>query len=139
MNISASDEPFESYAGRWMHSTVKGTIHQNTWEDYAALLKNHILPVLGQKSIGSIQTADVQGLYDSMNTAGKSSEIIRKTNVVVGMLFRSMLPDRLVDLGPKQGTKRPRLVKAKNAYSPTIRRKHSSKSFQSQKANSLMY
>ena len=53
-NISASDEPFGVYLARWLTETKSSKVRQNTLEDYVAVAQNHILPVLGEKPICSI-------------------------------------------------------------------------------------
>ena len=110
-NIAASDEPFGVYLARWLTETKSSKVRQNTLEDYVAVAQNHILPVLGQKPIGSIDTATIQSLYDGMSVAGKSPQVIRKTHVLLTGVFNSMLPDRIIERNPVGQTDRPKIVK----------------------------
>ena len=110
-NIAASDEPFGVYLARWLTETKSSKVRQNTLEDYVAVAQNHILPVLGQKPIGSIDTATIQSLYDGMSAAGKSPQVIRKTHVLLTGVFNSMLPDRIIERNPVGQTDRPKIVK----------------------------
>ena len=111
--LFASDEPFGVYLLRWLTKTKISKVRRNTWEDYSALAKNHIIPVIGSMRICDIQTKDVQSLYDGLTAKGSSPEIIRKVHVILGMVFRSMLPDRIIDRDMTVGTSRPSVVTKK--------------------------
>lgn len=112
-SLTASDELFGAYCLRWLSETKSAKIRRNTLEDYLALLQNHILPVIGQSPIGSINTATIQTLYNEMSAAGKSPQIVRKVHVLLTGVFNSMLPDRIIDRNPANQTDRPKVARNK--------------------------
>ena len=101
-----SSELFSSFLARWLHESKMASVRQNTWEDYASLAKNHVIPALGDIPIGDIKTADIQRLYDKMTADGKSASTVHKVHVLIGACLRSALPDGVLDRDPKQGTTR---------------------------------
>ena len=101
-----SSELFSSFLARWLHESKMAAVRQNTWEDYASLAKNHVIPALGDIPIGDIKTADIQRLYDKMTADGKSASTVHKVHVLIGACLRSALPDGMLDRDPTQGTTR---------------------------------
>lgn len=61
------------YLADWLENTVKRKNRPSTHEQYRAYAKNHIIPVLGTKSLNKLTPADVEKLMHGMLDRGLSA------------------------------------------------------------------
>jgi Phage integrase, N-terminal SAM-like domain len=43
---------FKEYGDWWLENCAKGTVKASTYQEYEAVLKNHVYPLLGSKPFG---------------------------------------------------------------------------------------
>jgi len=75
--------------------------------DYAALLRLHIRPGLGTKSIGTITPFDIQSIYAQMFDRGLSPRTIEYTNADLQSAFRQAARWKMVPEDPCAGVDLP--------------------------------
>ena len=89
--------PFQTYAQKWFEVFSKPNIEPVTATTYERQLKRHIFPVLGDMNIEDILPADVQRIFNSMDSA-RETKI--KTKNVLNMVFQQALDDGLIQRNP---------------------------------------
>lgn len=87
---------------------IKTSITEAQALNYEQLLKNHIIPYLGKKTLGGISRSDIQDIISKMNGAGYSASTVRNTitalSSVLGYAYDMQIipenPCRFVRLPP---------------------------------------
>ncbi len=82
---------FREYATEWMNITVAATCKASTISDYKGLLKNHILPIFGDKPIKTITRGMIKDfLQTKVNEGYRPSTVTHMKNVISGVLNRAV-------------------------------------------------
>ena len=110
------------YLDRWLRDAAKSRVSERTHEDYTHLLKRHIRPALGKKTLAALKPLDIQSIYTAMRESGLSSRTVRYVHAVLhcalkqalkwGLLARN--PAAMVDL-PKQTRREMRVLTSEQA------------------------
>jgi hypothetical protein len=87
--------------------------HQRRWQDVETRLKNHVLPVLGDRPVKSIRRADIVELLDVMQAKGLRQQVNRVRSALSTMLDFAVERE-YVDTNPVIGTKRRKLETERN-------------------------
>lgn len=53
----------DEFLDRWLNTSVRDSVKQNTYESHAYLVRKHIAPALGRVRLRTLNPAHVQGLY----------------------------------------------------------------------------
>lgn len=56
---------------KWLDEYVVFTVRESTWTGYARNIHNHIVPMLGQKSLQAVTTGDIQKMYNHLKNKGR--------------------------------------------------------------------
>lgn len=83
---------FEDYATEWFDVFAKPNIDQVTAVSYERQLKCHILPAIGDKTLGDITTQDVQRIFNEIGDRAKL-ETKKKARVVLNQIFKMAVED----------------------------------------------
>ena len=60
---------FREYAEKWLQTYVRHNLKESTYERYTIVVRGHLLPTFGNKSLSEISREDVKQLiYDKRNT-----------------------------------------------------------------------
>ena len=65
------------YLDRWLEDSVKDSVKQRTFENYAYVVRLHLAPTLGHLKIKALSSANVQGLYRSKLNSGLSRRTVQ--------------------------------------------------------------
>jgi integrase len=65
------------YLDRWLEDSVKDSVKQRTFENYAYVVRLHLAPTLGHLKIKALSPANVQGLYRSKLNSGLSRRTVQ--------------------------------------------------------------
>jgi len=104
--VEPSDRPLETFLQEWLAGAVAARVTAKTAADYASLLRLHVTPVLGDRKLSQLASADIQKLYTGMLERGLSARTIRYTHAVLSMAldqavkwsFLAKNPAKAVDL-----------------------------------------
>ncbi|MBX6770850.1 MAG: site-specific integrase [Chloroflexi bacterium] len=75
------------YLTRWLEEAVRPTVRPGTYDDYARLVRLHILPALGTRPLGKLTPLDLMRLYRTIQESGRSA---RTTQYVHAVLHRAL-------------------------------------------------
>lgn len=100
---------------KWLADYMTLTVRESTLNSYKSITEHHIKPLLGDKKIGSITTADIQKMYNWLRENGRVSEHYEKGNALsdtfirrVHMMLHQALDvavrERLIPKNPTEGT-----------------------------------
>jgi integrase len=100
---------FRADAERWRSRQV----HRPTTRAYVeTMLRRHVYPVLGDRALSSVRPGDVQAFVKGMTDSLASSTVGIVHGVVSG-IFRAAVRDRLIVSNPCEGTRLPKVTKAR--------------------------
>lgn len=91
-SLTGNKHNFEQYARNWFEAHSP-TIETATAVGYEQLLKNHLIPALGDKAIEDITINDIQRMFNDMSGAKTTKQ---KTRIVLNMIFNSAYEDGLI-------------------------------------------
>jgi len=104
---------FGELVANWL-SLIKDEISPTTLRTYRNLLKNHILPGLGNRPIESIRAADLDLLYRGLaEQKGLSAATVRQIHAIIRRALRQAVMWDLLATNPAANATPPRLVKPK--------------------------
>lgn len=72
------DLTLAQWLDRWLDEYKAYTVRASTLQGYKRLVKNYIIPHLGDKKLGSVTTADLQKLYNWLRENGRIHEHYQK-------------------------------------------------------------
>jgi integrase len=100
---------FRDYAEQWRASQV----HRPTTQAYLETnLRRHVYPVLGDKPLSAVLPSDVQAWVKGM-TATLAPSTVGTVHGVVAGIFRAAVRDRRITANPCEGTRLPKVAKAR--------------------------
>src|SRR5262249_15040148 len=86
-----SKATFKEYGDWWLENCAKGAIKASTYQEYEAVLKNHVYPLLGSKPFAKVNRAMIRGLITVKKKEGFSQSTIRNIMAPVrGMFFQAI-------------------------------------------------
>ena len=109
------DLTLAQWLDRWLDEYKAYTVRASTLQGYKRLVKNYIIPHLGDKKLGSITTADLQKLYNWLRENGRINEHYERGNSLSDssvrgihmMLHQAMdaaVQERIIVKNPTVGT-----------------------------------
>lgn len=90
----------------------------NTYDTYSNIVKNHIIPILGNKKLTEVNKGDVQRLYK--DRAGFSKHIVRLVKTVMNVSFHYAVRCKLISINPADGIDLPKTVESKPYHTRNI-------------------
>lgn len=107
------------YLEYWLEYDIRQRVgSSNTYESYANIVKNHIVPMLGKKRLSDIHKGDIQRLYQ--DRAEVSKHIVRQVKVVMNVSLRYAVKCRLLAVNPAEGINLPKTVEPKPYHTRNI-------------------
>ena len=94
---------------QWSEEWFATTRHlkPKTREGYESLVRKHILPRLGSRSLAAVRPIDVRRMISEMIDEGLSPSRVRQARQVLGMLFNAAVENRAIARSPVAGVKVP--------------------------------
>ena len=90
---------FGDYAKKWFEVFSEPNVANVTALTYKRQLDHHINPVLGEKNIEDITSADVQQVFNRMNNDAKQ-ETKNKVKIVLNQIFKMAIDENLISRNP---------------------------------------
>jgi integrase len=98
---------FKEYSKKWLEGYVKINLRESTFDEYECVLRNHVLPVLKNKKIDSINRGEVRDLLLSKFSGGLSQKRVLLIKDVISGVLNYALDEELIKINPTSGiTKR---------------------------------
>jgi integrase len=96
-----------SYLDRWLPN-IRDTVRQRTWERYEQIVRVHIKPTLGKKTLKNLTPTHVRGLYRLKLDKGSSARTVQYIHTTLRKALRDAASDGLVPRNVTDGIKAPR-------------------------------
>ena len=97
------------YLDRWLRDSVKGTVKETTYANYAYINRVHLSPALGSIKLKSLTPAHVRGLYGEKSRTKLSAATVKKMHVVLHKALAQAVSDALIPRNAAHGVKPPRV------------------------------
>jgi integrase len=97
------------YLDRWLADSVKGTVKETTYANYAYITRVHIRPALGRVKLRSLTPAHVRGFYGEKSRSSLSPATVKKMHVVLRKALSQVVSDGLLPRNAADGVKPPRV------------------------------
>ena len=82
---------FKEYGEWWLENCAKSAVKESTYQEYEAVLKNHVCPLLGSKPFVKVNRSMIRELIAAKKKEGFSQSTIRNMMAPVrGMFFQAM-------------------------------------------------
>jgi integrase len=97
------------YLNRWLADSVKGTVKETTYANYAYITHKHISPALGHVKLKTLTPAHVRGFYGEKARTNLSASTVKKMHVVLRKSLSQAVSDGLIPRNAADGVKPPRV------------------------------
>lgn len=102
------------YMEYWLERDLRGRAKsEETYYTFSEIVKNHIVPAIGNKRMAEVNAGDVQKLYNAK--AEYSVSVARLVKSVMNISFRYALNHRFITVNPTRGIHLPKKI-AKESY-----------------------
>lgn len=105
---------FRDWADEWMSTTAH--LRPKTRAGYESDLRVHVLPVFGERSVGSIQQVDVRRFIADMVAAGSAPGTVRNARKVLRLVLATAEGSGAIRGNPCNGVRVPASPKAEMVY-----------------------
>lgn len=96
----------------WLEEDIKNRVKSyNSYDTFAYIVKNHIVPVIGKKKMTELSRGDVQKLYNTKTEY--SISIARQVKTVMNISMRFGVKKKLISTNPAEGINLPKHVEKK--------------------------
>ena len=97
------------YLDRWLTDSVKGTVKETTYANYAYITHKHISPALGRVKMKMLTPAHVRSFYGEKARINLSAATVKKMHVVLRKALSQAVSDGLIPRNVADGVKPPRV------------------------------
>jgi integrase len=97
------------YLDSWLADSVKGTVKETTYANYAYITHKHISPVLGHVKLKMLTPAHVRSFYGEKARTNLSAATVKKMHVVLRKALSQAVSDGLIPRNAADGAKPPRV------------------------------
>ena len=91
---------FEEYGSWWLENCAKSVIKESTYQEYEAVLKNHVYPLLGSKPFVKVNRTMIRELIAVKKKEGLSQSTIRNVMAPVRGMFFQAIEEGCAHLNP---------------------------------------
>lgn len=103
----------------WVEEDIQNRVGSNeTYETYASIVYNHVIPVLGKKKMVNINRGDIQKLYNTK--ADYSVSVARLVKTVMNVSMRYAVDKKVISENPAIGINLPKKVAKKQYHTRDI-------------------
>jgi integrase len=95
-----SKATFKEYGDWWLENCAKGAIKDSTYQEYEAVLKNHVYPLLGSKPFAKVNRAMIRELIAGKKKEGFSQSTIRNIMAPVRGMYNQAIEDGTAHQNP---------------------------------------
>jgi integrase len=91
---------FEAYAERWLRTYAQVHCRETTAQNYQGLLRRHVLPSIGHKSLDAVTREDIKDIIGAMVTKGPSKSTVANTIAPVKEMLNHAMDDGVLSANP---------------------------------------
>jgi integrase len=91
-----------AYAAEWLPSHP---VSPRTREVYEQILRKHIIPALGARTLADVTSADVRQMFRTMEADKTSRALLAKVKTVMSAMFQTASEDRKIPANPVRGVR----------------------------------
>lgn len=99
------------YLDRWLEDSVRDSVKQRTFENYAYVVRLHLAPTLGHLKLKALSPAHVQGLYRSKLNSGLSRRTVQLIHTTLHKALKQAVRWGLVPRNVTEAVTSPRPTK----------------------------
>ena len=114
LRLDLSKNKLEGWVQIWLRDEIDGTVGDRTAERYRELLENHVLPVLGAKTLKELRASDFHRLYRELGEKGLAPATVKYVHTVVSSCLNDAVADQLIEANPAQLVSRRRRKRMKD-------------------------
>jgi integrase len=96
------------YLERWLSDSVRDTVRQRTYEEYAGIVHRHLTPTLGRVKLKGLTPAQVRGLYRERLDSGLSNRTVQYIHVTLNKALKQAVADGMIPRNVAESVKAPR-------------------------------
>lgn len=100
-----------TWLNEWLNTFCKNKVKPLTYQAYAGLIKNHIIPAIGNMKLQEVTGIHVQRLYNQMADNGFSPKTIRNVGIVLHKAFdvARKQPNAPISVNPCDSAETPKI------------------------------
>jgi site-specific recombinase XerD len=83
VNIAPAQQTLKAFLKHWLEQTVKRFNRPRTYDKYAADVRHHIIPSIGQHQIAKLTPDHVQLMLNTLTSKGLSANTVRNVRAVL--------------------------------------------------------
>jgi integrase len=91
---------FEEYGNWWLENCAKGSIKASTYQEYEAVLRKHVYPLLGSVRFMEVRRPMIRELIAAKKTEGYEQSTIRNIMAPVRGMFFQAMEDGITEKNP---------------------------------------
>jgi integrase len=91
---------FKEYGEWWLENVAKGAIKASTYQEYEAVLKNHVYPALGSTLFVDVKRPQIRELIAAKKAEGYEQSTIRNIMAPVRGMFFQAMDDEITEKNP---------------------------------------
>src|SRR5262249_11290399 len=96
----ADNRTFEEYGNWWLENCAKGSIKASTYQEYEAVLRKHVYPLLGSTPFVEVRRPMIRELIASKKAEGYEQSTIRNIMAPVRGMFFQAIEDGITEKNP---------------------------------------
>lgn len=109
--FDGDDQPLGTYLENWLEDAVRDTVKQTTFENYAYIVRQHLIPELGGVKLKDLKPDRVRRIYRKKLDSGLSSRTVRLTHTVLSKSLKQAVLDGVLPRNVCEAVKAPRDTK----------------------------
>lgn len=99
------------WLNQWMETYCKRKVKPLTYSSYEGIIKNHIIPAIGNVQLQQLNGKHIQDLYNTMTDAGLSGKTVKNVSAVLHKALNQAVTLKYIPLNPCIGSELPASVK----------------------------
>ncbi len=111
LTFDAGSLMLADYLDRWLEDSVRDSVKQRTFENYAYVVRLHLAPALGHVKLKALSPAHVQGLYRSKLISGLSRRTVQLIHTTLHKALKQAVRWGLVPRNVTEAVTSPRPTK----------------------------
>lgn len=109
--LRPSRETIASYLTAWLDG-ARLTTRRRTYQSYAQMVRDHIVPHLGRTRLDRLQPQQVRQLYARLVEQGLSAKTVRNIHTCLHVALEQAVSDRVLASNPAHAVQPPRVPRA---------------------------
>lgn len=96
----------------WLEIYCKGRVKPLTCSSYEGIIRNHILPEIGEMKLQAVKGIHIQRLYSAVLEKGLSPKSVKNVSAVLHKAFQNAVKLGYLTINPCDGAELPKVTKA---------------------------